>query len=98
MIALKILRYLDENPNAGDTADGILQWWLFERTIVEEQEALDRALDCLVDRNLIVAVQTLDARRHYHLNAQQTEEIRRLISEAKPGEALGRNNSGSNNG
>ena len=90
--------YLDENPNAGDTADGILQWWLLERTIVEQQEALNRALDCLVDRNLIIAVQTADGRRHYHLNAQQTEEIRRLISEAKPGEALGRNNPGSNNG
>jgi len=84
LIALRILRYLAENPNAADTAEGILQWWLLERAIIEEEEVLGRALNCLVDRDLIVAVQTADARRHYHLNAQQTDEIRKLINEAKP--------------
>ena len=80
-MALKILRYLAENPGAADTAEGILQWWLLDRAIVEEEEAMGRALECLLERNLIVAVQAADARRHYRLNAEQIEETRKLISE-----------------
>jgi Fe2+ or Zn2+ uptake regulation protein len=81
-MALKILRYLAENPNAADTAEGILHWWLLDRAIVEEEAAMRRALDCLVERNLIVAIQAIDARRHYRLNAEQIEETRKLIGEA----------------
>lgn len=82
-MALKILRYLAENPNAADTAEGILQWWLLDRAIVEEEEAMRRALDRLVERNLIVAVEAADARRHYRLNAEQIEATRKLIDEAE---------------
>lgn len=81
-MSLKILRYLAENPNAADTAEGILQWWLLDRAIVDEEEAMRRALDRLVERNLIVAVQAADSRRHYRLNSEQLEETRKLISEA----------------
>ena len=81
-MALKILRYLTENPNAADTAEGILQWWLLDRAIVEEEEAMRRALDRLVEQNLIVVVQAADARRHYRLNTEQIEETRKLICEA----------------
>jgi Fe2+ or Zn2+ uptake regulation protein len=82
-MALKILRYLAENPNAADTAEGILQWWLLDRAIVEEEAAMRRALDRLVERNLIVAVEAADARHHYRLNAEQIEETRKLIDEAE---------------
>jgi Fe2+ or Zn2+ uptake regulation protein len=80
-MALKILHYLAENTNAADTAEGILQWWLLDRTIIEEEEAVGQALDLLVEQNLIVAVQTADSRRHYRLNAEKIEETRNLIRE-----------------
>lgn len=85
--ALRILRYLDENPNAADTAEGILQWWLLERTIIEEEEAVSQALDSLVESNLIVVVQAADARQHYRLNTEQIEKTRKLIREAPGGRA-----------
>src|SRR5262245_5864492 len=80
-IALKILRYLAENPQAADTVDGIIQWWLPQRTIIEEQEEVERALDRLVELELIVVVQAADARRHYHLNAERIEMVQELIGE-----------------
>jgi hypothetical protein len=81
-MALKILRYLDENPNAADTVEGILQWWLLDRAIIEEEKAVSQALDSLVKSNLIVAVQTADARQHYRLNTQQIKKARKLVREA----------------
>jgi Fe2+ or Zn2+ uptake regulation protein len=82
-IALKILLYLAENPQAADTVEGILHWWLLERTIVEEQQAVERALDRLVELNLIIDMQAADAHRHYHLNSEQIEMVRKLIREAE---------------
>lgn len=82
-VALKILHYLVENPQAADTVEGILQWWLLERTIIEEQEAVESALDRLVELNLIIEMQAADGRRHYHLNAEQIEMAQKLIREAE---------------
>lgn len=82
-VALKILNYLAEHPNAADTVEGIVQWWLLEREIVEEEEKVGQALDLLVRKGLLVSVQAADARRHYHLNAKQIEEIKKLIRKGK---------------
>jgi hypothetical protein len=82
-IALRILNYLAENPQAADTVEGILQWWLLERTIVEEQQAVEGALYLLVELDLIIEVGAADARRHYHLNAERIEMVRKLIREAE---------------
>jgi hypothetical protein len=45
----RILRHLNEHPNAADTAGGILQWWLLhegdERSTADVQAALDRLVE-----------------------------------------------------
>jgi hypothetical protein len=80
-VALKILRYLTQNPNAADTVEGILEWWLPRQSMVEEQKVVERALEHLVERDLILTVQPADARKHYRLNAERIEETRKLIRE-----------------
>jgi len=80
-VTLKILRYLDQNPNAADTVDGILEWWLPKQSIYEEEKVVKRALDELVKQNLILATRSSDARRHYRLNTEYINEIRRMISD-----------------
>ena len=82
-VTLKILRYLDQNPNAADTVDGILEWWLPKQSIYEEEKVVKRALDELVKRNLILATPSSDARRHYRLNTEYIHEIRRMISDSE---------------
>lgn len=81
-VALKILRYLDQNPNAADTVDGILEWWLPKQSIYEEEEVVKRALNEMVKRNLILTTQSSDARSHYRLNTEFIQEIRRMIKQS----------------
>lgn len=81
-VALKILRYLDQNPNAADTVEGILEWWLPNQSIYEEEKVVKRTLDEMVKRNLILATRSSDARRHYRLNTERIQEIRRMIKES----------------
>jgi hypothetical protein len=81
-VALKILRYLDQNPHAADTLEGILEWWLPKQAIYEEEKVVKRALDEMVKRNLILTTRSSDARKHYRLNSGCIRDIRRMIREA----------------
>jgi hypothetical protein len=85
-VALKILRYLAEHPNAADTADGVLEWWLLKQSIFDEERVVEKALAGLVEQKLIFKVEAAD-RRYYHLNAGRIEESRTLIREALNDEA-----------
>ena len=78
-VSLKILRYLEKNPNAADTVDGVLEWWLPKQSIVEQEAVVRRALDLLVQRSLLLTKQLSDSRTHYRLNKDRMEEIRQLI-------------------
>ncbi len=75
----QILEYLAENPNAGDTVDGIVQWWLMERQLIEARHAVESALDSLVEREWVVATRAHDSRWHYRLNHRKDQEIRKFL-------------------
>lgn len=86
-VALKILRYLNDNPNASDTIDGILEWWLLKQSICDEQNVVERALEVLVEQDLILCSKSADGRKHFYVNADRLAESRRLVCEAKDREA-----------
>jgi hypothetical protein len=44
-------RYCAEHPNAADSVEGVRTWWLADPTI--PREAVEEALDALVDRGLL---------------------------------------------
>jgi len=81
-ISLKILRYLDQNPNAADTLDGILEWWLPKQSLYEQEKIVQRALNSLVEQRLLLIKQSTDARKHYRLNVDRIQEIRRVLTNA----------------
>ena len=67
-IALQILAYLESNPDAQDTLDGIAEWWLLKQRFKTARTAVARALDELVERRLIMACQDASGRSFYRVN------------------------------
>lgn len=52
-VAQEIRRYLDAHPDAADTLDGVVQWWLSPATATAGPETVRRALEKLAAAALI---------------------------------------------
>jgi hypothetical protein len=78
-IAIEILAYLTEHPDAKDTFEGIGEWWLLEREIRRRTVQIKEALGELVARKFILERKGLDSRIHYQVNPRKLRQIRALI-------------------
>lgn len=87
-IQLEVLGYLEEHPNAADTAEGIRQWWLYQRMAKLSHVKVKEALDQLQNAELIDA-QELDngdklfgliRSRKFETSKLQVKSILRLIT------------------
>lgn len=64
-IAYQIVAYLRENPDAQDTLEGIVEWWLLDRRIKNQTNKVSEALAYLTERGLVAARIGTDSRAHY---------------------------------
>ncbi len=78
-IVYEILAYLVENPEAQDTLEGIVEWWLLEQQIKRQTARVRKALAELAARGLILGRKGEDSRTHYRINQCKSKEIRMLI-------------------
>jgi hypothetical protein len=67
-ISREILNYLADHPEASDTFDGIVQWWLLERKICQTVQNVRNALEDLVARGLLTE-QSRSDKPVYRINA-----------------------------
>lgn len=74
-IAREILAYLTDHPDAQDTLDGIIEWWLLDRKIIYQRKIVQEVLAELVDKGLLLEVPAGDSRTHYRVNQIKSEEI-----------------------
>jgi hypothetical protein len=74
-----VLSYLLSNPIAGDTLEGVVEWWLLEQKITHTLTEVRDVLDELTARKLILKSQTSDTRVHYRIDRRKEEDIRELI-------------------
>jgi len=74
-IAHEILAYLAEHPDAQDTLDGIVQWWLLERKIEYQRDLVIEALAQLTAKGFIEERPGANQRRLYVLSRQRMNEI-----------------------
>lgn len=79
-IAHEILAYLAEHPEAQDTLDGIVQWWLLEQKIKFQTNVVKEAIAELVGEGLLLEYKSRDSRIHYRTNQSKSEEIRKLLN------------------
>jgi len=82
-ICYYILAYLSDNPDAGDTFDGIVEWWLLDQRIKFETRNVSEAVARLVSEGLILEQEESDARIIYKVNATMEQAIRNRLSKLK---------------
>ena len=58
-IAHEILAYLAEHPEAEDTLDGIVRWWLLEQKIKYQTNMVREAIAELVGEGLLLEYKSL---------------------------------------
>jgi DNA-binding transcriptional regulator PaaX len=67
-VAGEILSYLANHPQASDTLEGIVEWWLLQQKIEYQEKVVRDALTELVERGFLVKEVTKDSRIRYRAN------------------------------
>lgn len=80
-----ILAYLCDNPDAGDTFDGIAEWWLLHQRVKFETRNISEAVRKLVTEGLIVEHQGSDSQVTYRVNETRGKDIKTILSEIERG-------------
>ena len=80
-IGYQILAYLVEHPEAQDTVEGIVEWWLLERQIKFQTARVKEALFELVCNGLILEKKGSDLQTHYRINQAKFKEIREFFKQ-----------------
>jgi hypothetical protein len=81
-IAQDLLGYLISNPDAQDTLEGIVEWWLFQMKLETRTIKVKEAVAGLVARGLILECTGSDSRLRYRINDCKRSEIRALLDRA----------------
>jgi hypothetical protein len=81
MVVRHILHYLITYPNAKDTIQGILHWWLPGGIGAWEEAVVQDALDMLVARGWLTQRQTTPSRALYGVDKAQLGEIQTFLRE-----------------
>ena len=77
--AHKILAYLMDNPNAQDTLEGILDWWLLQQDLKRNIALVRKALDELISKKFLLERKGNDKQKYYQVNHEKLTEIATLI-------------------
>jgi DNA-binding MarR family transcriptional regulator len=80
-----ILAYLANNPDAGDTFEGIVEWWLLHQRIKYEIRTVSDAVAKLIDEGLIQGEKGSDARVVYRVNrgAHNVQNIQERLAQIR---------------
>jgi hypothetical protein len=79
-LAREILSYMARNPNASDTLEGIVEWWLLEHRIRTRAALVRQALEELMAKGLMDQTVSSD-RTMYRINSQYRDQLRALDAE-----------------
>ena len=82
-ISNEILAYLAEYPQAQDTLEGIIEWWLLEQRIKYETALVKKALTELTADGMLLEAKGPDSRIHYRINRSRYQKIRMLLDRKK---------------
>jgi len=78
-IAEEILGYLVARPNAQDTLEGIVEWWLLEQKITVQTARVKETLAGLIADGLIIEGQAGESRSLYKLNRRRLKTVLKML-------------------
>jgi hypothetical protein len=61
----EIIHYLELHPNAADTLQGILKWWIKQQRNATNAEVLERNLNLLVEQKQLVITTSQSGEKIY---------------------------------
>jgi predicted transcriptional regulator len=76
-----ILTYLLEHPDAEDTVEGIVGWWLLKEEVRRRTSDVQEALQDLVEHGLVLQRVGPDKRSRYLLNRGKQGEVEALLKQ-----------------
>jgi hypothetical protein len=76
-----ILAYLADHPQAQDTVEGIVEWWLLEQRIKRATTQVKAAVAQLAAEELVIPREGTAGRIYYRLNRRKLHDIRRILKE-----------------
>lgn len=79
----EILHYCVHYPDAKDTPEGILKWWLAEGRGEWGKEDIQKALDMLTSKGWLLKRKTRQSEEIYGLNKEHLQEITDFLTQAK---------------
>lgn len=79
-IARDILAHLFKHPDAQDTLEGIVQWWLIERKIKYQNSIIEEALNQLLKNGLIHEFGKVDSQIYYRINGSNVIKIKKYLN------------------
>jgi hypothetical protein len=74
--ALEILDYLVRQPEAQDTIDGILHWWLLDSCIRKWEPRITKTVAQLVERGYLEEKPSSDGKIFYRVNPVYLSTLR----------------------
>lgn len=77
--AYDLLAYLAEHPDAEDTLEGIMEWWLLEQRIKHWTAEVQGALDELVAEGFVLGRPDSAGRTHYRINREKVKDVNALL-------------------
>jgi hypothetical protein len=77
--AHKILGYLMDNPEAQDTFEGIVDWWLLQQDIKRNVALIRKTVDALIHQGFLLERHGNDRTKYYQVNRERLPEISAII-------------------
>lgn len=68
------------HPDAQDTLEGIVYWWLLEQSITKQVVVVQEALGKLVSEGLVLEIRGADSRTRYRINSRKNKDVRAFLA------------------
>ncbi len=78
--ANRILKYINENPDAKDTASNICNWWMLQEKIDYTIKIVAEALNLLISKQLVIEKEITGSEKIYRINKSKKKEISKIVT------------------